>query len=337
MERLEVAHFLADAGVFDGEPGQIFDGKGRAATGIAIQTRHDNAGEAKLLVERVRNIHRVLAGRGIHEEQSLGRMDFMIDAAKLFHETFVDLETARGVENEDVIPFREGFLLRFFSDVDGVLVFPERKERSGSFPDDGFELLDRARTIDVKGGDEDLFAFFVRELIGKFPRGRGLAGALKAEQQDGSQPTFLKDKATLLFAKKGLDLVVNDLDDHLGRVDLVVHVLPDGFLLYVVHESLDDLEIDVRFQQGDANFLQHVIHVLFVQRRVSAHLLEDARKFITQRLKGHESYPPLTFDRHPLADRWEGGMPLPRVSPTPPSWRGGRGETRIPPVSRSFS
>src|SRR5580692_7013683 len=71
MKRLERIVLLAHADELDWLPGNLPDGKRRAAAGVAIHLGEDDAGERKLFVELIGGAHGVLPGHGIGNEQNL--------------------------------------------------------------------------------------------------------------------------------------------------------------------------------------------------------------------------------------------------------------------------
>jgi hypothetical protein len=54
---------------------------------------------------------------------------------------------------------------------------------------------------------------------------------------------------------------VDDLDHGLAGGQRTQHLGPDGLLADAGHEVLDDLEVDVRFQQGEADLAHGGVHV----------------------------------------------------------------------------
>ena len=76
--------------------------------------------------------------------------------------------------------------------------------------------------------------------------------------------------------------VADDLDDLLRRGERGEHFLahslfPDGF-----DELLDDLEVDVGFEQRHANFAQSGFHVLGGELSLAAQVLEDALQLVAK-------------------------------------------------------
>ena len=71
MERLKGIGLLALGNELDGLAGYLANGKGSAATGVAIHLGHDDAVEVDALGERLGNVHDVLTGHGINDHKDL--------------------------------------------------------------------------------------------------------------------------------------------------------------------------------------------------------------------------------------------------------------------------
>jgi len=55
-------------------------------------------------------------------------------------------------------------------------------------------------------------------------------------------------------------------------------LLANGFSLHLINELLYDFEIDVGFEQGEAQLAQRLLHVLFVENSLPAQGFEGALK-----------------------------------------------------------
>ena len=69
MERLEGVGLLAYAQELDGLAGDVTDGEGCAAAGVAVHFRQDHTSQAEALVEVGGGIDGVLAGHGVGDEE----------------------------------------------------------------------------------------------------------------------------------------------------------------------------------------------------------------------------------------------------------------------------
>ena len=73
-ERLQRVEMLAGADELDRHAGDVLDREQRAAAGVAVELRHDDAVELQRLVERLGAVHRVLAGHAVDDEEHLVRL-----------------------------------------------------------------------------------------------------------------------------------------------------------------------------------------------------------------------------------------------------------------------
>ena len=73
---------------------------------------------------------------------------------------------------------------------------------------------------------------------------------------------------------EGDELLVDDLDDHLGGGEAFKHILPDGALRDALYEVLDDLIADVGFEQGEAHLAHRLLDVRLAEAALAAELPE---------------------------------------------------------------
>ena len=77
-------------------------------------------------------------------------------------------------------------------------------------------------------------------------------------------------QAALGVAEERHHLVADDLDDLLRRRQAAQDVLPHRPVADAIDERLDDLEIDVRFEQRQPNLAQRGLDVVFGQPAFAA-------------------------------------------------------------------
>ena len=66
----------------------------RTAAGIAVGLGEDDAVDADRFVEGLGDVHGVLTGHGVHDQQSLVHGDSLFDLDQLLHQHFIDLQAA---------------------------------------------------------------------------------------------------------------------------------------------------------------------------------------------------------------------------------------------------
>ncbi len=130
------------------------------------------------------DVDRVLAGQAVDDEQGLGRVRRRGDGLHLAHQLVVDVETARGVEQDDVIALQLGRLERALGDLDRLLAGDDRQRVDVRLPAEHRQLLLRSRAGDVERGHQHPLALALREALGELGGGRRLTRALKADHHD---------------------------------------------------------------------------------------------------------------------------------------------------------
>ena len=143
-----------------------------------------------------------------------------------------------------------------------------------------------AGAVDVAGHQQRAAALLFEE-PGQLGAVGGLTGALEAHQHDDGRR--LRGHAELLIfaAHQGGELLVDDLDDHLGGGEAFKHVAAHGPLGDLGDKVLDDLIADVGLQERQADFPHGGLDVGLGEAALAAELLEDRGNFIGQAFKCH--------------------------------------------------
>jgi len=110
-----------------------------------------------------------------------------------------------------------------------------------------------------------------RELRG----GRRLARALEPDEHDHGGRMRRRGEPVAAAAQELDQLVVDHLDDLLGRRQRPQNVLAHGLFSHAIDEGADDLEVDVGLQEGDPYLAQGLLDVFFRQAAVAAKAVED--------------------------------------------------------------
>ncbi len=120
---------------------------------------------------------------------------------------------------------------------------------------------------------------------GEFAGGGGFAGALQAGHENHGGRLGGEVEARGVFAEQGDQLVAHDFDHLLGGRKRGEHFGADGLFADVLDEVGDDLEVDVGFEQRDADFAQRLGDVFFSERALAAKGFEGALQFVCEVLK----------------------------------------------------
>ena len=182
------------------------------------------------------------------------------------------MQAAGGVDDEHVAPESPGLGQPLARDVDRARRLAEHGhvDLLAEHP----QLLDCGGPLQV-GADEQRMPALLLEPAGQLGRRGRLARPLQAgHQHDGRVLRRVGDLEVL--AAEGVDqLVVDDLDDLLGRAQALGQVEPDGLLLDASDNPLDHAEVDVGLEEGEADLAQDLVDLLLAQPPPAAQALED--------------------------------------------------------------
>jgi hypothetical protein len=109
VEGFEGVGLFAGGEEFDGLAGDLADGEGGAAAGVAVHFGEDGAGDLEVVVEGLGGVDGVLSGHGVGDEEDFGGVEELLEGGHLGHEGLVDAEAAGGVDDEDVVGVVAGF------------------------------------------------------------------------------------------------------------------------------------------------------------------------------------------------------------------------------------
>ena len=168
-------------------------------------------------VEALRDLHRVLAGHPVGHEQDLVGMHRVLQAAQLVHHVLVDLQPARGVDDDHAIARAPRLLDAGARDLHDVLRRRDRRtpgrraacraSRAGRSRRDG------TRRAAIEARLPSLALQLARELGG----GGRLARALQPDQHDDRRRDGAELEPLAPLAEHRGELVVDDLDELLRR------------------------------------------------------------------------------------------------------------------------
>ena len=125
----------------------------------------------------------------------------------------------------------------------------------------------------------------LRQPASQLAAGRRLARSLQTEHQDDPRPGLRRRQSTLGIAEEGEHLVAHDRDHLLRRRQALENVLVNGLVADPIDERLDDLEIDVRFEQRHADLAQRSLDGLLRQAGLTPQGAEDSLEPVTKRFE----------------------------------------------------
>ncbi len=143
----------------------------------------------------------------------------------------------------------------------------------------GFQLLDRCRSVNV-GRNKQGAPLLLLQKAAQFTAGGGFAGPLKADHHQGHRRFGRKIEGIVLTAAHhGDQFVVNNPDNLLAGGQALENFRSNRLDTDIFDEVLDDLEVDVSFQERQAHFTQGVLDVLLGHDPLAAEFFKDRFKF----------------------------------------------------------
>ena len=184
------------------------------------------------------------------------------------HQRLVDREATGGVVDDDVATEPLRLCAGGSADVDGALA-GNAEDRNLELRAEDVELLDGGGALHV-GGDEQRLLLLFFEVARELRARRRLAGALEPDHHDPGRAALREGDGLTLVVHHLLQLVVADLDEEIARGHLLrlagllhpaLQRLPDRLLLHAGEEGFDDADLDVRFEQAQADFAERGVDV----------------------------------------------------------------------------
>ncbi len=120
---------------------------------------------------------------------------------------------------------------------------------------------------------------------GELAGGGGFAGALEAGHENDRRRLRGEFEAGRVLAEEGDKLVADDFDDLLGGGKGGEDFGADGLDANLLDEVAGDVEVDVGFEQGSADFAQGFGDVFFSERALAAEGFEGALEFVGEVFK----------------------------------------------------
>ena len=265
MKRLQGVGLLAHTDELDRLAGELTHRQRRTTAGITVGLGEDHTGERQRFIKGLGGVGRILTGHGVHHEQGFHRADGPVQALDLAHHVFVDMQTARGIDDQHIHITTAGFFQRRIGNIHRVLVAGGREEVGLHFPRQGFQLLDSGRAVDVSGHHHDFLLLTLLQETRKLGHGGGFTGTLQARHQNNGRRLGGQIQGVVGIAHGVNQLVVDDLHKRLARVQALQHFLPQGLFLYLLDKLFHHRQGHIGLQQCLAHFAQGVADIVFGQ------------------------------------------------------------------------
>ncbi|OPZ51728.1 MAG: hypothetical protein BWY91_02610 [bacterium ADurb.BinA028] len=312
VEDLEILDALADRGEQDRAASDVRDRERGTTASVAVEFGQDDAGESDTLLEGLRGLDRRLTDHRVDDEEDLVGTDRRPDVLGLRHEVGVDREPASGVDNDDVVLPGDGVLDAVVGDLDRVAVGPGAltgaadrvvpgdvaalggiDRHSGALPDH-FELGDGIGPLQV-GGHEHRRVPLLLEPVAQFACEGGLSRPLETGQHDDRGRVLGQIERAGLPAEDGDELLVDDLDDLLARVEGLTHLGAQRSLADRRDERLDDGQGDIGVEQRHPDVAQGRVDVVLGEAPLAAQVAEGRGQPVGQVVEHPRTLP---FARH---------------------------------------
>ena len=282
MKIFQRVGFFAGADQLDRLAGDRAHRQRSTTAAVAVDPRQHDAGQPDALVERPRQIDRVLAGQGIRDQQHFMRISHGFDLGGFRHHFFVERGAAGGVEQHHVVAAEFCGLQRAPGDLRRLLAGDNRQGLDIEVAPEHRELLHRRRAIDVERGHQHLALVALGQAAGKFGGRGGFAGALQADHHDRDRRHGVEVDGLAVGTEGGDQFVVNDLHHHLAGRHRLDHGSADRLLANFFGKTSDHVERDVGFQQRAAHLAHCGVDIGLGQRPAPGQPIENATKFFRQ-------------------------------------------------------
>ena len=273
MEQLDAVQLFAGAGEFDWLAGDGPHGQRRAAAGIRVQLRHEDAVDPKLLVEARRRVHGVLTGHRVQEEHDLRGLHRGLDVAQLRHQRVVDVQTAGGVDEHHVVAVGLRVLDAGFGDLDGVAL-PHLEDGDADLLAHDLQLRDGGGTVHVAGHQQRPLAVLLLVEACQLGAVGRFTGALQTHQHDDRGRLGGDFDLLVGTAHQIPQLVVDDLEDLLRRGQALQHIRAGGLLGDARDEVARHAVVDVGVEERRAHLAHDLLDIRLRQPAAALQLLE---------------------------------------------------------------
>ena len=199
----------------------------------------------------------------------------LLDADQLVHQGIVNLQTACGIKDHDVIAVVPGISHGLFGDELGLLG-AHREDGHVDLLTNDLQLLDSGGTVDVTG-DQQRAAALATVVPAQLGGVGGFTVTLQAaHHQHGLAFVFDAQILGLIAAHQLGQFLVDDLDDLLGGGQAFHDLLPHGTLRDLSAEVFGNFVVDIGFQQRHADFAHGSLDVRLGEFAFAAQFFEYA-------------------------------------------------------------
>ena len=218
--------------------------------------------------------NRVLADHGVGDKKHFAGLQLFFQIPELVHQIIIDVQSARGVHQDDVAGGKFCFL-------DCATNNFQRFVRACAGPNIGVNRFCNLRELFAGGGtihvsrNNDWPVAVLCQPFCEFAGGGGFTGTLQTNNYPDRWRARSK-KRLGVFAEKSGELIANEFDDLLVGRKLQHNFAAERFAANAGEQFVNDRESDVAFEQGFANFSESRVKVLFGELALAAKIFECA-------------------------------------------------------------
>ena len=187
------------------------------------------------------------------------------------------MQAAGGIQEHHVVAMFFGMLHGGFGNVNGVGL-PHLEDRDVQLFTHHFQLPDGGGAVDITGGQQGALALLFHQ-SGQFGAIGGFTCTLQAHQHDYGGRGRGDGQLAVPAAHESGELLIDDLDDHLGRGEGLQHIGAYGTLGDRGHKVLDHLKVDVRLQKSHFDLFHGDLHVRLADAALATQASEGGGEF----------------------------------------------------------
>ena len=212
-------------------------------------------------------------------------MQVVANPLQFLHQGVVNVQTTGGIEYQCIVTLTVGKLTCQPADLNRILISAAVENRNIDLAAEGFKLFNRCRAINV-GRNHQGVTLFLAQFERQLATGGGFTRPLQTAKHNrngraGSQIQLVVLTATHQQAQ----FITNDLDHLLTRGQTLQNIMTNSTFTHRSHKVFDHLEVNVCFQQCQADLTHSLLNIVFSQTTTAAKLLEYSIKFFCQVIK----------------------------------------------------
>ena len=262
MEHVNGLHLLAGTDKLDWLGYHGTDTEGCTTAGITVELGENYAVEVEAVVEFLGCVYGILTGHGVNHEEGFVWTEMILEIADLVHHLLINGETSGCIDDYHIVAVGLSLLDGVVSDAEHILVLWLAVYRNTYLLTHYMELLDSCRTVNVAGYEQWFLAALGFEHIGKLAAEGSLTRTLQTAHEDDGRMAF-EFQWGFFATHEFCQLIVNQLNHQLSRLNGCEHVHAECFLLHLVGEFLSHFIVYVGVEECTAHILHGFRHVDF--------------------------------------------------------------------------